>query len=120
MNIEELALSDAHIVSVNIDSTQVTVTIEDWQERLLTLLFVGVCGLEALLPLEMEIEYAETDNTDSFLDKACTLQQRNRDEMNCYIFYDSWHSKAILKIVAGTFGYEYQQASSSEVSVETS
>ncbi len=107
MKIEELALSDARILNVEISLDWVAVKIEDWREEILTILFVDICGIEAFTLTGIDLDYAETDNTDSFFKRACVLAEKNMEEMNCYIFWATWDNKAVLKIVARKFSVDY-------------
>ncbi len=103
MNINEINLSDATVIRLDLSSESLTLYYEDWQEVEQRLVFADVVSVQAFSPEGTEMSEVHESTGDSFLDQTSDVIGEDCSKYRCFSFISAWNGNVFLKIVAQRF-----------------
>ena len=100
MNLNELVISDGHIVKIVSKLSCSIITLVDWKENFWSLTFMNVIAIESFNPEGEELDRIEISSDDSLIHRARAIAREPDLPVSCYSFFSAWSDESVLRIVA--------------------
>lgn len=100
MQVQDLAIADGQIESIQTSSANVEVFLTDWQERRWRLTFVDVLAIENLSVEGADLDQLEIHDHDPYIEHIRALLDAPNEEVKLYLFYTAWIDPPRLRVVA--------------------
>jgi hypothetical protein len=99
----QINFSDAEILKVQIKNGDLNITIKDWQEKEMMIVFREVVGFESFSPEGEDISHGSVNFEDKFIERACNIANDEAEGVACFKFWSSWSNESVLTIAARDF-----------------
>jgi hypothetical protein len=101
-----LSIADGCITRLVAERGELRLSIQDWREEVLLLVFHDVVGIEAFRFVNDDLSHADEDCDDPFVTRSCAAAEEKSDNYRCFAFFSVNSDAPILKVVARSFSLE--------------
>jgi hypothetical protein len=93
-------VDDARITKLVLDATTLFVSIRDWQEKTIVLVFAEVIGIEGFGIVNVDLGGASESSSDPLIEKSCSAVDEPVSGFQCYSLFSAWNDQPLIRIVA--------------------
>jgi hypothetical protein len=93
-------VDDARITKLVLDGATLFVSIRDWQERTMQLVFVDVIGIQGFGIVNVDLGGASESSSDPMIQKACSSVDEPVAGFQCYSLFSAWNDQPLIRVVA--------------------
>ena len=98
----KIPLSDAQILELSFDK-DLCVRLKDWEERIFTLVFEDVVGMEFFGIVGEDLSHGTVDSTDPLIERASLASEEPVEGLLCFALWSAWSENRVVRIVARNF-----------------
>ena|SRR5258705_13665549 len=98
----KIPLSDAQILELYFVK-DLCVRLKDWEERIFTLVFEDVAGMECFGIVGEDLSHGTVDSTDPLIERASLASEERVEGLWCFALWSAWSENRVIRIVARSF-----------------